>query len=311
MTQENLTRAPLDSGAQTTEWHRAKRARRLRDDLEAYAFLGPFLAIFIVFTVAPAIFGVGISFMKWDILGTPSWRGIGNYVRIFNDPMFIASIINTFKFMLLTVIPLVTIGLALAMLLNAGLRGTVIARTIIFMPYVITVSAVGILWVWIYDGNTGLINYYLSLLGIAPILWLTEKGSAMIALAITTVWWTVNVNMIIYLAGLQDIPRELYEAAQLDGANGWEQFKRVTLPLLGPVHAFVVPLTVIGAWRVFGQVYVMTKGGPEASTFVMAQYTYLTAFQNFEMGPAAASAVVLLLITLVFSLIQLRAFKVL
>ncbi len=288
-----------------------RKPRRFAAEAAAYSFLAPYLLVFVLFMMIPAVWGVYISFTKWDILGSPEWVGIANYRKIFSEPLFIKSIVNTFLFMILTVIPLVGLALGLALLLNMKLRGTALVRTVVFMPYVVTVSVVGILWAWLYDANVGLINYYLSLLGIGKIDWLGDRDTALLAIAIATVWWTINVNMIIYLAGLQDIPKELYEASQLDGASPSQQFRYVTLPLLAPVNAFVIPLTVIGAWRVFGQVVVMTRGGPEASTYVIAQYTYLTAFQNFEMGPASAAAVVLLLITLVFSLIQMRAFRIL
>ena len=297
-------RAPSDA-------QRSARQRRRLNDVSAYLFMSPYLLLFVLFLLLPAIMGVVISFTNWDILGTPTWRGLGNYVQIFQDALFRRSVLNTFEFMLLTAVPLVVVGLGLAVLLNQKLRGRSFVRTVVFLPYVVTVSAVGILWVWMYDKTVGLINYLLSLVGLGPVAWLTDTHTALTAIAVATLWWTVNVNMIIYLAGLQDIPRELGEAAEIDGATPATAFWRITLPLLQPVHAFVIPLTVISAWRVFGQVYSMTKGGPEASTYVIAQYTYLTAFQNFQMGPAAAAGVVLLLITLAFSLVQLRAMKVL
>ncbi|WP_425145110.1 carbohydrate ABC transporter permease [Deinococcus sp.] len=294
-----------------SELQRSARRRRQLNDLSAYLFMSPYLLLFVLFLLIPAVMGVVISFTNWDILGTPTWRGLGNYVQIFRDPLFRQAVTNTFMFMLLTAVPLVVVGLGLAVLLNQKLRGRGFVRTVVFLPYVVTVSAVGILWVWMYDKTVGLINYVLSLVGLAPVAWLTDTHTALTAIAVATLWWTVNVNMIIYLAGLQDIPRELGEAAEIDGATPWLAFWRITLPLLQPVHAFVIPLTVISAWRVFGQVYSMTKGGPEGSTYVIAQYTYLTAFQNFQMGPAAAAGVVLLLITLAFSLVQLRAMRVL
>lgn len=285
--------------------------RGARRTATAYLYLAPFLLLFTLFLLVPALLGIGISFSHYDILSSPTWAGLENYKRIFVDSLFRRSVVNTFYFFLLTAVPLIVLGLALALLLNQRLRGRSLVRTIVFLPHVVMVSAVGIIWVWILDTNWGLLNFYLQKLGVPPIGWLTNVHWSMPALAITTVWWTVNSNMIIYLAGLQDIPEELYDAAKIDGANSWARFRFVTLPMLLPVNAFVIPLTVVGTWRVFGQAYVMTQGGPEASTFVMAQYIYLTAFQNFEMGPAAAASVVLLLITLAFTLVQLRAMKVL
>jgi multiple sugar transport system permease protein len=294
--------------AAASAWRSLAGRRRA---IAAYLFLAPYLALFAVFTLAPAAAGVAISFTNWDIMGTPTFIGLDNYRQIFADSLFQQALGNTFYFMLLTAVPLIALGLALAMLLNQRLRGRGLARTIVYLPQVVMVSAVGIIWVWMYDQNWGLINYYLGKLHIPSIGWLDDVNAAMPALALTTIWWTVGTNMVIYLAGLQDIPDELYEAARIDGASRWALFRHITLPLLQPVNAFVIPLTVIASWRVFGQSYVMTRGGPQGRTFVIAQYIYTTAFQNFEMGPAAAASVVLLLITLVFAVVQLRALRVL
>lgn len=283
----------------------------LGSKLTPWLFLGPYLLLFIVFMLLPAIAGISISFTHWEILGTPSYAGLSNYHEISADPLFWRSVWNTLYFMILAAIPLVVVGLGLAILLNQNLFGTNIARTIVFMPHVVMVSAVGILWSWLYEKASGMINFYMSSIGLPQIGWLTDTTFSLPSLAITTLWWTVNTNMLIYLAALQDIPEELYEASKLDGAGAWSRFRYITLPQLMPVSALVLSLTVISCWRVFGQAYVMTKGGPETSTFVMVQYIYLTAFQNFQMGPAAAAAVVLLLITLFFSIVQLCTMKML
>lgn len=272
-------------------------------------FLSPFLTLFLIFMVLPALAGVMISFSEWDILGTPEFNGLDNYRQIFSDELFWKAVVNTFVFMLVTTVPLVLLGLGLALLLNQGLMGTRIVRTIVFMPYVLMVSAVGVLWAWMYESSVGLVNYYVQMVGLEPVNWLTDTSTALGAIAITTIWWIVNVNMILYLAALQDLPEELYEASKVDGAGPWRRFLHITFPLLLPVTALITALTIIGGWRVFGQVFVMTRGGPEGSTFVIAQYIYLTAFQNFQMGPAAAAGVVLLVITMVFSLVQLKLMK--
>jgi len=280
--------------------------------LSPYLFLAPYLILFGIFLMLPAIVGVFASFTDWSISGTPHFVGLKNYQTIFNDPLFQQSLVNTLYFVAITAVPLIVVGLLLALLVNQNLRGRTIIRTIIFLPYVVSISVVGIVWVWILDRTFGLLNFYLGPLGIHPAVgWLTDVNAAMPALAVTTVWWTVNANMIIYLAGLQDIPEELYEAARIDGANGWQVFRFITIPMLLPVNAFVIPTTVIACWRVFGQAFVMTKGGPQGRTFVIAQYIYQTAFQNFRMGQAAAAAVILLLLTLAFTVVQLRTMKVL
>ncbi len=287
------------------------RKAAMRQDISAYLFLLPYLLLFGVFTLIPALVGIGISFLHWDIIGSPTFVGLQNFAQIFADPQFRLSILNTFLFMLLAAIPLIVLGIALALLLNQKLYGRAIVRAIVYLPNVVMISAVGVIWVWMYDQNWGLINYYLSKIGIPSIGWLSNVSTALPAIAITTIWWTVGNNAVIYLAGLQDIPDELYEAAKIDGAGPWHLFRSITLPLLKPVHTFVVPLTIIACWRVFGQSYVMTQGGPQGRTFVITQYIYQTAFQNFQMGPAAAAAVVLLVITLTFTVIQLRAMRAL
>ena len=280
-----------------------------RAEAAAWLFLSPYLALFMAFLLAPSIAGVVISFMHWDLLQPPGWAGLDNYREIFGDPLFWTSVLNTVYFVVLAALPMIALGLMLALLLNQRIPGRNLLRTVVFMPHVLMVSAVGILWVWMYDTTAGLINFYLAKLGIERIGWLTDTDWSMPALAITTIWWTVNVNMLIYLAALQDIPEELHEAATIDGAGAWARFRYVTLPMLLPVTALVTCLTIVACWRVFGQAYVMTKGGPETSTFVVVQYIYLTAFQSFRMGPAAAAGVFLMAVTLIFSLVQLRAMK--
>ena len=283
----------------------------IKNDLIAYAFMAPYLFLFIVFLLLPAIVGVYASFTKWGIIGQPKWVGLKNYNKLINSDLFIESLQNTLYFVVLAAIPLIVLGFLLALLVNQKLRGRNIARAIVFLPHVVSVAAVGIIFQWILERSSGLLNYYLGLLGVnPPINWLGDPDSAMPAIAITTIWWTVNGNMIIYLAGLQDIPEDLYEAARIDGAGRWQELRYVTIPMLMPVNAFVIPLTVIACWRVFGQVFVMTRGGPQGSTFTVAQFIYETAFVNFNMGLASAAGVILMLITLSFTVVQLRAMKV-
>ena len=297
--------------AASAELSRAYRRRRLVNDLVAWLFMSPYLLLFLVFLLIPGVVGVYASFTKWGILGQPRWVGLRNYTRIFGDPLFLQSLGNTFMFVVLTAVPLIVLGFLFALLVNQKLRGRNLARAIIFLPHVVSVSAVGIIWQWILNPSFGLLNFYLQPFGIRPVAWLTQTETALPALALTTIWWSVNGNMIIYLAGLQDIPEELYESAKIDGANGWQLTRHITIPMLMPVNAFVMPLTVIASWRVFGQAYVMTQGGPQGSTFTIAQYIYLTAFQNFRMGQASAAGVILMLVTLIFTVVQLRAMKVL
>jgi len=283
--------------------------RLIRNEITAYLFLLPFLIPFTLFVFAPAIFGVIISLFHWSITGTPSLVGLENYNKVLHDPLFINAVKNTLYFMLLTVPALIVLPMALALLLNQRLRGVRFVRSLVVSPRVIMVSAVGIIWGWMFNGTYGLLNYYLMKIGLRPIGWLSDMRWAMPSIAITTIWWTANGNMIIYLAGLQDIPPELYEAARIDGANSRQLFWHITLPGLASLNAFIIPMSIIASSRVFGQIYSMTAGGPVGKTFVIIYYIYTKAFQDFRMGLASAAAVLLTVASVGITIIQLRAMK--
>jgi ABC-type sugar transport system permease subunit len=263
----------------------------------------------LLFLLLPTLASIGVSFTQWGVLGFPRWLGLANYRTILSDQMFWQAFRNTLYFALLTVPPLVAGGLGLAVLFNQSLRGRVVARTVVFMPYAIMVTVVGMLWRWMYNANFGLVNFYLSALGLPQVAWLTNVTWAMPGVAISTAWWQIGTNMVIYLAGLQEIPVELYEAARVDGAGPWQSFRNITLPGLYLMHVFVVPLSVIASLRAFGQILVMTHGGPLGSTYVLVQHLYATGWVNFRMGEASAVGVILLLITFIFTIFQLRYFR--
>jgi len=283
--------------------------RRIGETLAAYLFLAPYLLVFLLFLLLPTLAGIGVSFTQWGVLGLPRWLGLANYRTILSDQMFWQAFRNTLYFAFLTVPLLVAGGLGLAVLFNQSLRGRVVARTVVFMPYAIMVTVVGMLWRWMYNANFGLVNFYLSALGLPQVAWLTNVTWAMPGVAISTAWWQIGTNMVIYLAGLQEIPVELYEAARVDGAGPWQSFRNITLPGLYLVHVFVVPLSVIASLRAFGQILVMTHGGPLGSTYVLVQHLYATGWVNFRMGEASAVGVILLLITFIFTIFQLRYFR--
>ncbi len=289
------------------------RQRSFGRNTTAYLFLLPYLLVFFLFLLLPALAGFGISFTDWRILGDPRWVGFQNFESMFDDAQFWQAFRNTLVFAVLTVPPLVGGGLGLAVLLNTKLRGRLVARTVAFIPYVLMVTVIGVLWRWIYDRNFGLLNFYLG--GIFPSMrqtpWLTSITLALPAIAMTTVWWQIGTNMIIYLAGLQEIPQELYDAARVDGANGLQQFRYITLPSLYLMHIFVIPMSVISSLRVFGQVVVMTNGGPIGSTYTLVQHLYSRGWVNQFMGEASAVGVFLFAITLFFTVLQLRYFRAL
>ncbi|HEX9531306.1 MAG TPA: sugar ABC transporter permease [bacterium] len=283
--------------------------RRIGETLAAYLFLAPYLFVFLLFLLLPTLASIAVSFTQWGVLGFPRWLGLANYRTILSDPMFWLAFRNTLYFALLTVPPLVAGGLGLAVLFNQRLGGRVVARTVVFIPYAIMVTVVGMLWRWMYNANFGLVNFYLGSLGLPQVAWLTDAAWAMPGVAISTAWWQIGTNMVIYLAGLQEIPVELYEAARVDGAGPWQSFRHITLPGLHLMHVFVVPLSVIASLRAFGQILVMTHGGPLGSTYVLVQHLYATGWVNFRMGEASAVGVILLLITFIFTIFQLRYFR--
>jgi multiple sugar transport system permease protein len=281
-----------------TLWH--------RHPMVPYFFLLPYLVAFVLFRFGPTLAGLGISFLKWDIMGQPNFVGLRNYAELTRDPQFFLSFKNTLYFMLLTAPALVILGLVLALLVNQRLRGRMVARTVVFTPYVVMSTVVGVIWLWIYNRDVGILNYYLGLLGIGKIAWLSSTIAAMPAVSIATLWWSVGFNMIIFLAGLQDIPQELEEAARVDGATELGVLRWITLPLLAPTTFVVVMLTLINTIQVFDQIYVMTGGGPSLSTLTLIQYLYYQAFQFFKLGYGSAVAYVVLVVLILLALLQRR-----
>jgi len=277
--------------------------------LSPLLYLVPFLLFFIVFQIYPIFQGLYVSLTKWDLATPPRFVGLANYAGLMRDSLFWTALRNTALFVVLNAPLAVAIPLGLAMLVNDPIHGRAIFRSSFSTPLMISVSSVGVLWTWFYNPAFGLINYYLGLFGLPGQNWLTQSGWAMIAVVVTTVWWTSGWNMILFLAGLQDIPDHLYDAAKIDGAGSWALFRYVTLPGLRATLLFVGVTTIIGSFRVFGQVFVMTNGGPFDSTRTLVMHIYESGFLFFRMGSAAAIAWVLFCIVLVFTFIQFRLLK--
>ncbi|NPV53809.1 MAG: sugar ABC transporter permease [Firmicutes bacterium] len=264
-------------------------------------FLAPYFVIFLLFKLGPIIANFLVSAYRLDIVGGGEFIGLKNYHHLLTDRLFWVALRNTLYYLVL-VGPVVIIGgFLLALLLNQPLRGRAFARAAVFMPYVIMVTVVGALWRWILESRFGILNYYLGLLGIGPVYWLTSSSTAMIGIVIATVWWTIGYNTVIYLAGLQDVPRELIEAAEIDGAGPLRCLTQVIVPFLRPTTFFVVLTTVIYSLQVFGQVYTMTGGGPRYSTLTLVQHLYVTGFRLFNLGYSATISVVLFIVILVMS----------
>jgi multiple sugar transport system permease protein len=227
------------------------------------------------------------------------------------DERFRRSVINTVYFTGGSVPLGMLIGLGLALLLNQPLRGRAILRTMYFLPVVTPFVVVAIIWKWLYNGDFGLFNYYLLKTHLIhdPLLWLSDKNLAMPAVILMTVWTSVGFSMVVYLAGLQAIPEELYEAARVDGAGGWARFRHITLPMLAPTSVFLGVMGIIGSFQVFTQIFVMTSGGPVDRTTTMVYYIYEAAFKFYEMGYASTLAFGLFALLFVFTLLQLRLYR--
>jgi multiple sugar transport system permease protein len=287
----------------------AKTPFQTRRALWGYVFALPWILGLIIFWGGPILASFYFSFTNYEIIGAPKFVGLDNYVRAFtNDRLFWPSLGRTFTFAGLYV-PAVIIGaLLLAVLLNQKLKGTNYYRTVFFVPHLIPTVALAVLWIYLMQPRLGPINTTLRSLGISnPPNWLASQDSALFAVTLILVWAGVGGNtMIIFLAGLQGVPQELYEAASMDGANAWFRFWNVTLPLLTPTIFFNLVLAVIAALNVFGTAWVATQGGPSYATWFFVLHIYAEAFQYFRLGYGSALAWVLAVIILIFTYIQVR-----
>jgi multiple sugar transport system permease protein len=285
-----------------------KIMRNMRD---GYLFLSPYLIMVVVFLIYPIFSGLWISLHEWAILGNERpFVGLANYIQVFKDDVFWKSLANTVYFVVLSTPLLVILGLLFAIFLNKEIPGRTFFRAAIFLPYLLSISVVGMLWLWLLQPRHGLISYYLGRISflspLAQINWLGDPKYAMPSIAITTLWWTVGFNMVLFLAGLQDIPKELTDAAKIDGTNALQEFWYITLPLLQRITLFVVIMQIIRSFQIFGQVYIMTGGGPYGATRVLVQYIYENGFKYWKMGYASAMAYVMLVIIMFFTFLQLK-----
>ena len=287
---------------------RRRRARRV--SLTAYLFLLPGLLLFVAFRVYPLLEGLRLSVTNTR-LGRPTYAyvGLANYWRLLEDTRFHVSLLNTAFYSVASTLPILAIPLVMAVALNRGALRTLL-RAAFFFPFTLSVVTVGLTWLWLLDPVVGPFNYYLKALGVPVRSWLADPSMAMWVIIMISVWWVAGYYLVIYLAGLQDIPRELYESAAMDGAGGWRSFWAITLPLLRPVLLFVVVTHIIGSFQLFGLVFVVTNGGPGDATRTVVQHLYETAFQNFfQFGLASAMAWVLSSVILVFSVLQFRLLR--
>lgn len=272
-----------------------------------YIFIAPNMILFFSFVILPLLFAFFISLNKWDIFGTQDFVGITNYKKlIFQDKMFWKSLWNTLYYTIGTVPVNMIISLLLALLLNRQIMFRAFFRGSLFLPSVISTVVAGTLWQWIFNDNYGIANYVLNMLGISSVGWLTNPKIAMVPIIIATLWLRIGYNLVIYLAGLQNIPRMYYEASIVDGANWWQQLCHITIPMLKPINIFVLILSVIYTCKSFDLIYVMTLGGPSGSTTTIVLYIYELAFKIGNMGKAAALGIVLFIIMAVVTFAEFK-----
>ena len=281
-----------------------------KEGLVAYLFLAPFLIVYGLFMIYPIIKGLIISFNDWQFGLEPTFVGFDNYIKMINDSYFWEALWNTIYFVLISTPSLIIFGLLIALIVNSKLKGTTFLRSAFFLPFILSISVMASVWVFIFQPYTGLLNNILSNFGVSEeIFWLTDANLAWISILVATIWWTVGFNMVLFLAGLQEVPQELYEAAKVDGAGPIRTFFSITLPSLKNVVLLIVVLQTINSFKLFGQPYLMTGGGPGSDTRPLVQYIYETAFVDQQMGVASSMSYVLFMITIVFAFMQFKFFS--
>ena len=268
-------------------------------------FVVPALIPLTVFWIYPILRSMLLSLTDWDYM-SPSYSfvGLSNYVALFKDTRFYSALWNTFVFGIGTVIPTIIGGMILALLLQKAFRGDGIFKFILFSPWITPTVAISIVWTWIYEPDVGIANHVLKFFHLPALQWINSSSTAMLAVIIVTVWKSLGYAMIFYITALEKVPKELYEANALDGANSWQRFRDVTLPCISPTTFFLVIITMVNSLQAYDQIQILTQGGPSGSTRTLLYMYYQRGFEEFNMGQATAVAMILILITVMLSLIQ-------
>lgn len=286
-----------------------KKGRLKKDDKWAWIMLAPNVVGFFMFMFIPMIATFVLSFTQYDMLSTPKFIGLKNYIDMFHDKIVWQVTFNTIIYTIITVPIGMCISLLLAVVLDGPIKGRRFFRGTFFLPSIISMVVVSIVWQWIYNPQYGILNYVIGFWGIEPQNWLGNAKTALISLAAVGIWKRSGYDMMLFLSGLQSIPDTYYEAAKLDGASKWQQFRYITVPLLKPTTFFVFIMAMISSFQVFDQVNLMTQGGPGRSSSVLVHYLYQNAFQYFDLGYACAIAYLLFAIVLIITIFNSRAEK--
>lgn len=280
-----------------------------RRALAGLLFVLPTWLAWLFWTLGPAVSTLGVSLSSWNLVQPPKLVGLSNYARLVGDPILLLSLRNSLIYSFVFVPIGVVTALCLAILIDGRTRLREYYRVAYFLPVVTSAAATSILWKWLYQPSVGLINTALGLVGISGPSWLNDPETALLSVGIMGIWQELGFLIVLFLAGLQSIPPSLHEAASIDGANPLQRVWYLTVPLLRPTALFVSVVSMAGAFQVFVQIFIMTKGGPAYASSVLAYYLYVNAFQRFEMGYAAAIAVVIFLLVLTITLVQLKLFR--
>ena len=298
-------RRPAASLVQAVQGLRERHA----GTIDGYLFTLPFLVVYLLVLVIPLLQGIWISLHDWQLLRGPvAFLGIDNYVRMLtDDPRFWTSLVHTVQFAIVATPLVVGVGLLQALGLNRAGRSASILRGIFFASYILSISVITLIWSLMYHPSSGIVAEFLRGLGLQGVAWLSDPGLAMPAVIVTTIWWNAGFHTVVFLAGLQDIPASLYEAASIDGAGRLRSFVSITVPMLRRTFVLVIVTQAIWSFQIFGQVYLMTGGGPNNATRVLVQYVYETGLRQQNLGYASAMATFLFGLMLVISLVQYRA----
>jgi ABC-type sugar transport system permease subunit len=270
-----------------------------RIDAAGYLLVAFFTVPFLLFNVAPLLFGIGVAFTEWGIIGAPTWVGLQNFREAWGDPWVWTAFRNIVWYALLIVPGVTVLGLAFALYVHQRWPLSTLARILFFTPNVVSATVIGLIWVWVLDTQYGLLNHYLGVIGLPEIPWLTSPQWSLTGVAIASIWWDLGLAFVLFLAALQDVPDDLYDAAAIDGAGRFRQLWHVTLPHLRPVISMVVTLQLIATMRIFSQVYVMTNGAPVGSSSSPVHYLYQVSVIQYRLGYGAAISVLLFLAIIV------------
>jgi len=299
--------APAVSLPRTAAKGSERRVARPRRNWGNLGLLGPFMVLYVLFLIGPLLYDVVMSFFNTSLVlpGLGSFAGLANYRELFGDSRFWQAMWHTIEFTLISTPPLVLLPLFFAIVVNRISRGQWFFRLAFFLPYILPSAVIALIWLWLYEPGYGLVDGFFNLIGVTAPGWLSSSSVALYSIVIVTVWWTIGFNFVLYLAGLQEIPRDLYEASSLDGASRWQQTWRLTVPMLGRTTTLVTVLQVIASLKIFDQIYLILQGGPNYSSRPAIEWIYDTAFTSQRVGYASAASFILFIVILIVSFVWL------